>query len=202
MHYLYTIMSVNGAPFIAKVAVEEYGNGQKRAYNVQKIKMSDLSRARYTQIKNECRGKYAYKSNAISVADLFAFVKKYDKDFRSNSFHADRAREAIHNDYGVNVDTFDNKGLKSAFSNYRFSKSATATIKAAAEEKKKALPSPDARQIGELTAEMDEMARNHGRLPQGERISRDIAVPRKVGKKKTMHKGTLQGVCLSFICLG
>ena len=27
------------------------------------------------------------------------------------------------------------------------------------------LPSPDARQIGELTAEMDEMARNHGRLP-------------------------------------
>ena len=71
-----------------------------------------------------------------------------------------------------------------------------------AEEKKKVLPSPDARQIGELTAEMDEMARNHGRLPQGERISRDIAVPRKVGKKKTMHKGTLQGVCLSFICLG
>ena len=41
--------------------------------------MSDLSRAQYTQIKNECREKYAYKSDAISVADLFAFVKKYDK---------------------------------------------------------------------------------------------------------------------------
>ena len=180
VHYLYTIISINDAPFIAKVAVEEYGSGQKRAYNVQKIKMSDLSRAQYTQIKNECRGKYAYKSNAISVADLFAFVKKYDKDFRSNSFNADKAREAIRNDYGVDVDTFDNKGLKSAFSNYRFSKSATATAEET-EAAKRALPSADAQMIGKLTAEMDELARNGGRIPQGERVKRDIAVPRKVG---------------------
>ena len=51
----------------------------------------------------------------------------------------------------------------------RFSKETAAEEET--EEKKKELPSPDARQIGELTAEMDEMARNHGRLPQGERIS-------------------------------
>ena len=34
---------------------------------------------------------------------------------------------------------------------------------------------------------MDEMARNSGRIPQGERVKRDIAVPRKVYGKKTMQ---------------
>ncbi len=48
-------------------------------------------------------------------------------------------------------------------------------------------PSADAIEMGEATARMDEMARNHGRIAQGERVKRDIAVPRKINGKKTMR---------------
>ncbi|MBR5782676.1 MAG: hypothetical protein IKY33_00450, partial [Clostridia bacterium] len=64
----------------------------------------------------------------------------------------------------------------------------TATVtKEDVEKVKKTLPSADAVAMGEKTAEMDEVARNSGRLPQGERARRDIAVPRKVSGKKTMR---------------
>ncbi|MBQ2718568.1 MAG: hypothetical protein IJF73_00705 [Clostridia bacterium] len=82
MHYLYTPVSINGAPFIAKLSVEEYDLISKsRAYNLQRIEMSALSRAQYSQIITENRGKYAYNADALSVAQLFAFVKQYDKEF-------------------------------------------------------------------------------------------------------------------------
>lgn len=67
----------------------------------------------------------------------------------------------------------------------RFSKSTTATAEET-EAAKRTLPSADAQMIGKLTAEMDELARNSGKLPQGVRVKRDIAVPRKVNGKKTM----------------
>lgn len=82
MHYLYTPVSVNGAPFIAKLTVEEYDlTGQKRSYNLQKIEMSDLSRAQFSQIIENNREKYAYKSDSLSVSQLYDFVKTYDKKF-------------------------------------------------------------------------------------------------------------------------
>ena len=82
MHYLYTPISINGAPFIAKLSIEEYDlTGKTRAYNLQRIELSEVSRAQYSQLIAENRGKYAYTSDALSVAQLFDFVKQYDKSF-------------------------------------------------------------------------------------------------------------------------
>ncbi len=89
MHYLYTPISVNGAPFIAKLSVEEYDlSGKTRAYNLQRIELSEVSRAQYSQLTEENRGKYAYTSDALSVAQLFDFVKQKDKNF--NPKHVDK----------------------------------------------------------------------------------------------------------------
>ena len=83
MHYLYTLVEFQGAPFLAKLTVEEYDfQGKHRAYNVQRIKMSTLSRAQYSQLKTAYRGKYASSVDAISIADLHALVKQYDKEFK------------------------------------------------------------------------------------------------------------------------
>lgn len=82
MHYLYTPISINGAPFIAKLSVEEYDlTGKARAYNLQRIELSTLSRAQFSQMIAENRGKYAYSADALSIAQLFDFVKQKDKDF-------------------------------------------------------------------------------------------------------------------------
>ncbi|MBE6705437.1 MAG: hypothetical protein E7583_09255 [Ruminococcaceae bacterium] len=49
MHYLYSVVEYQGAPFLAKITVEEYDTaGKHRAYNAQRIKMSALSRAQYS----------------------------------------------------------------------------------------------------------------------------------------------------------
>ena len=80
MHYLYTPISINGAPFIAKLTVEEYDlTGQVRTYNLQRIELSDLSRAQYSQMIENNREKYAYKSDALSVSQLYGFVNTFDK---------------------------------------------------------------------------------------------------------------------------
>ena len=82
MHYLYTPISINGAPFLAKLTVEEYDlTGKTRAYNLQRIELSDLPRAQYAQLISENKEKYAYKSDALSVAQLYDFVKRKDKKF-------------------------------------------------------------------------------------------------------------------------
>ena len=86
MHYLYTPISINGAPFIAKLTVDEYDlTGKTRAYNLQRIEMSALSRAQYSQLITENRGKYAYNADALSVSQLFGFVKQYAEDFSPKS---------------------------------------------------------------------------------------------------------------------
>lgn len=82
MHYLYTPISINGAPFIAKLAVEEYDlTAKQRAYNLQRIEMSKLSRAQYAHLISENKEKYAYSSDSLSIAQLFGFVKEFDKTF-------------------------------------------------------------------------------------------------------------------------
>lgn len=82
MHYLYTPISINGAPFIAKLSIEEYVlTGKNRAYNLQRIELSEVSRAQFSQLIEENRGKYAYTSDALSVSQLFKLVKNYDTEF-------------------------------------------------------------------------------------------------------------------------
>ena len=79
MHYLYTPVSINGAPFIAKLSVEEYDlSGKSRAYNLQRIELSALSRAQFAEMISQNREKYAYSADALSVSQLFDFVKQKD----------------------------------------------------------------------------------------------------------------------------
>ena len=95
MHYLYTPISVNGAPFIAKLSIEEYDlTGKKRAYNIQRIELSEVSRAQYSQLIEENRGKFAYTSDALSVAQLFNLVKTYDTEFEPTPVNAALINEA------------------------------------------------------------------------------------------------------------
>lgn len=82
MHYMYSLVEYNGNPFLAKITVEEYGNETRhRAYNVERIKMSALSRAQYSQMKSAYRGNFASNADAISISNLFSLVKQYDKKF-------------------------------------------------------------------------------------------------------------------------
>ena len=83
IHYLYAPVSINGAPFIAKLEVEEYDRSIKhRAYNLQRITMSGLSRTQFSEMISVNRGKLAYKSDALTVAQVYDLVKQYDKDFK------------------------------------------------------------------------------------------------------------------------
>ena len=43
--------------------------------------MSTLSRAQYSQLKAAYRGNYASSVDAISIANLHDFVKRFDEDF-------------------------------------------------------------------------------------------------------------------------
>ena len=82
MHYFYTPISINGAPFLSKLTVEEYGlEGSRRTYNLQRITMSSLSRAQWSTMIDDNREKYVYSNDALTIAQLYELVKTYDKDF-------------------------------------------------------------------------------------------------------------------------
>lgn len=82
MHYMYSLVEYNGNPFLAKITVEEYGNEtNRRAYNVERIKMSALSRREYDEMKKHNPFKRKQNADAISIANLFSLVKQYDKKF-------------------------------------------------------------------------------------------------------------------------
>ncbi len=94
------------------------------------------------------------------------------------------AEPIVYDDSGYTIplsERFDSKNK-----DIRYSLDSTATAEEI-EAVKRTLPSADASAIGVMTAEMDELARNSGRIPQGERVKRDIAVPRKVNGEKTMR---------------
>lgn len=94
MHYLYAPISINGAPFIAKLTIEEYDvDGKTRAYNLRRIEMPKLSRAQFSDMIKENRGKYAYNSDALSVAQLFDLVKTYDPEFKPHPVHESMIEE-------------------------------------------------------------------------------------------------------------
>ena len=121
MHYLYTPISINGAPFVAKLCIEEYGfNESKRAYNLQRLKISEVSRAQYSQLIDENRGKYAYTSDALSVAQLFEFVKQKDKKFKPNPvnqvlLNEDGTPKVFYHGTRENFTEFSKKKVKPGF---------------------------------------------------------------------------------------
>lgn len=83
MHYLYCPIEYNGAPFIAKITIEEYDvDGKRRAYNAQRIKMSSLPRAHFSSLNKDAKTrKIRLQDDEITIADLFSLVKQFDKDF-------------------------------------------------------------------------------------------------------------------------
>ena len=73
-------------PFIAELIVEEYLNNNSnttlRAYNVQRIKMSELARGHFNALTNANKTEnLRLKSDEITISDLFNLVKIYDKVF-------------------------------------------------------------------------------------------------------------------------
>ena len=122
MHYLYTPISINGAPFIAKISIEEYDlTGKNRAYNLQRIELSKVSRAQYSQLIEENREKYAYTFDALSVAQLFNLVKTYDTKFKPNPVNealineADGTPKVFYHGTNAQFTEFDKKKSKPGF---------------------------------------------------------------------------------------
>ena len=99
MHILYAPISYNGAPFLAKIAVEEYReDGILRAYNAQRITMSALPRS-YFQQQNQAAsaGTSRLHADEIMVSQLYDLVKRYDKDFKSRP----EANASLQNENGT-----------------------------------------------------------------------------------------------------
>lgn len=81
MHKLYALVNYNGVPYIAKVTVEEYGAGEeshRRFYNLRGIKIEPVGGApdAYTSY-----GTMPDTDSMVSISDLYALVKTYDKKF-------------------------------------------------------------------------------------------------------------------------
>lgn len=81
MHKLYALVNYNGVPYIAKVTVEEYGAGEeahRRFYNLRGIKIEPVGGApdAYTSYDT-----MPDTDSMISISDLYALVKTYDKKF-------------------------------------------------------------------------------------------------------------------------
>ncbi len=85
MHILYAPIEYNGAPFLAKITVEEYReDGILRAYNAQRIKMSALPRSHFQQLHNAASaGNSHLQADEIMVSQLFDLVKQHDRDFKA-----------------------------------------------------------------------------------------------------------------------
>ncbi len=82
MHKLYSPVIFNNDLYIAKVTVEEYGaeNGGRRFYNLKGIKIDP---AGGTPDEKTSYGTMPDTRSEYSISDLYALVKGYDKDFKS-----------------------------------------------------------------------------------------------------------------------
>lgn len=74
-------MIFNNDLYIAKVTVEEYGaeNGGRRFYNLKTIKIEPAG----GQLGITSTSSRPDTDSTISISDLYALVKGYDKDFKS-----------------------------------------------------------------------------------------------------------------------
>ena len=76
-------MIFNNDLYIAKVTVEEYGaeNGGRRFYNLKTIKIESAD----GRLEKISTSPMSDTDSTISISDLYALVKGYDKDFKSQS---------------------------------------------------------------------------------------------------------------------
>ena len=74
-------MIFNNNLYIAKVKVEEYGaeNGGRRFYNLKTIKIESAD----GRLEKISTSPMSGTDSTISISDLYALVKGYDKDFKS-----------------------------------------------------------------------------------------------------------------------
>ena len=84
MHKFYALIYIDGAPNIAKIAVDEsYMPGQsdtnKKFYHVRAIQIEAVPSVGIGNSHTPIMEKTA---SAISISDLYALVKQYDKDFK------------------------------------------------------------------------------------------------------------------------
>lgn len=83
LHKLYTPITYDGKPYIAVSTVEEYynetnGSVSRRAYNLRAIKIEPAG----GQLGISSSSSRPDTSSTISISDLYALVKQYDKDFK------------------------------------------------------------------------------------------------------------------------
>ena len=85
MHKLYSVCRMEDEPYLAKISVEEFLNGDKdtlkRMYNVQDIKIEPLRHAAFTDKQLALS---VLNGTEISISDLYAIVKTFDEDFYLN----------------------------------------------------------------------------------------------------------------------
>lgn len=98
MHKLYGIFKFKGESYLAKLTVEEFPKNNadlspmRRLYNLQDIKIEPL---RLIEFKENPLAQSVLNGSVISIAQLFQFVKVFDKNFYLNPNAIGRAeREA------------------------------------------------------------------------------------------------------------
>lgn len=110
LHKLYTIITYDSKPYIAKITVEEYYNEtikdvSKRAYNLKAIKIEPTG----GQLGNDSSSSVPDISSIKSISDLFALVKQYDKEFSpktSNPLLLDENKQPRVFYHGTNAEFF------------------------------------------------------------------------------------------------
>ena len=88
MHKLYAVCKIDDQPYLAKLTIEEFADGQKdtlkRMYNVQDIKIEPL---RLLEFTDKQLARSVLNDSTISIADLFTVVKEFDHDFYLSLIH-------------------------------------------------------------------------------------------------------------------
>ena len=79
MHKLYAVCKIDDQPYLAKLTIEEFADGQKdtlkRMYNVQDIKIEPL---RLLEFTDKQLARSVLNDSTISIADLFTVVKEFE----------------------------------------------------------------------------------------------------------------------------
>ena len=98
LHKLYTMITYSGQAYIAKTTIEEFYNettnqASRRAYNLKAIKIEPAGGQLGTSSSSSIPG----ASSINSIADLYSFVKQFDKEFTP----APEVSELVLNDDGT-----------------------------------------------------------------------------------------------------
>lgn len=90
IHKFYNIASINGKDYLITLLVDELNTKKGdiyRAYNVDDIKITPVAGFRVYK-PSLTTGDVGSSTSTYTVADLYALVKQYDKDFKPMPFHA------------------------------------------------------------------------------------------------------------------